>query len=182
MIFTNPGYRSDGFLRLRAGRLSRGAGTLSARLRNGARSVVADDRGASIIEFTIVAPVLVLLVLGIGDLGRGFSERFFLQQAANRTLEMAHLGVGDETYRYLVPEAAAAAKVPEGNVTLDSWLECDGTKTDFNGTCAKGQQMARYVKLTIRSKFTPAFTSAGYPNVQPDGSVPISAHASLRIQ
>ena len=49
-----------------------------------------DARGASMIEFGMLAPFLGLLVAGMIDLGQGLSERYTLQQAVNRGLEMLH--------------------------------------------------------------------------------------------
>jgi len=146
------------------------------------RRIGSNNRGTSILELAFVAPVLGMLLVGIADLGRGYSEQFALQQAANRTLELAHLGTRDVNYDYLKPEAAAAAGVPETQVTLESWLECDGTRKTFSENCGPNEQIARYVTLTINSTFRPAFSSIVYPGARPDGTVPVSAKASLRVQ
>ncbi len=153
------------------------------------RKLVSDQRGTSLLEFAFAAPIFALMLVGIGDLARGFSERFALQQAANRTLEMAHLGTRQDNYEFLWAEAAEAAKDAgkEGaTVTLDSWLDCvrdDGTKTKkaWGETCLDTEETARYVTLTLSSTFTPAFGTAGYLNVT-SGNVPISASASVRVQ
>jgi hypothetical protein len=151
--------------------------------RNRLKKLRSDERGTSVLEMAIVAPVLAMFVMGIGDLGRGFSERHSLQQAANRTMELAHLGTAEENYNFLIAEAATAAGVPQSSVSLDDWVECNGTRNeDFAATCAEGQQIARYIRLTINSTFVPAFSSIGYPNVRADGSVPISADVALRVQ
>lgn len=146
------------------------------------RALAADARGTSLVEFAAAAPVFALLVVGVGDISRGFSERLALQQAANRTLELAHLGTRDPDYSYLIQEAAAAADVPESQVGLSQWLECDGTRKAFDATCDDDEQIARYITLTINSTFTPAFGSIAYPGALPDGRVPLVAEASLRVQ
>lgn len=152
-------------------------------LRNPLRRISDDERGMSMIEFGMLAPILAIFVIGIGDLGRGLSERFSLQQAANRTLELAHFGTTEPTYNYLIAEAAAAADVPATNVTLDDWVECDGVRNeDFGAACAANQQIARYIKLTINSSFEPLFSGFNYATVGADGRVQISADASLRVQ
>ena len=152
------------------------------RIRRWIRTLAADARGTSLVEFAAAAPVFALLVVGVGDISRGFSDRLALQQAANRTLELAHLGTRDPNYNYLIPEAATAAGVPQSQVTLVSWLECDGTRKAFNDTCDDDEQIARYITLTINSSFRPAFTSIVYPGARPDGTVPLVAQASLRVQ
>jgi Flp pilus assembly protein TadG len=158
------------------------------RLNSRIRCLSADERGTSILEFAIIAPVLGMLVVGIGDLGRGFSERHALQQAANRTIERAHLGTKQQNYTFLTTEAVAAAGTGSTAV-LDDWVECDGVRNeDFNATCpvstdpaAAKPQIARYIRLTINKTFTPTFTTVGYPNAV-NGRVPISANVTLRVQ
>jgi Flp pilus assembly protein TadG len=142
-----------------------------------------DESGVSLIEFAAIAPFLGIMIVGMADLGRGYTERFFLQKAVNRTIELAHHGTKTNDYNFLIAEAATAAAVPVANVTLEQWLECDGgTPKAFTSTCSSGQQTARYVRLTVRKSFDPLFTTAGYPNVQADGTVRLQADASLRVQ
>jgi Flp pilus assembly protein TadG len=140
------------------------------------------DRAIAAVELGIAAPVILLLFVGISDLSRGYSERFELQQAANRTLELAHLGTTTGNYNFLAAEAATAAGVPQSSVTLESWLECDGTRSaNYTDTCGDGQQIARYITLTIRSRFQPTF-GMEFLGAEPDGTVPLTATASLRVQ
>lgn len=155
---------------------------MMSRIRRFIRALAADSRGTSLVEFAAAAPVFALLVVGIGDISRGFSERLALQQAANRTLELAHLGTRDPDYNFLIPEAATAAGVPQSQVSLVSWLECDGTRQPFDGTCNEDEEIARYITLRINSTFRPSFSSIGYPGALPDGRVPLVAQASLRVQ
>jgi hypothetical protein len=147
-----------------------------------------DQRGTSLVEFAFVVPFFALLVVGIGDLARGFSEKYALQQVAHRTLELAHLGSESNDYEYLVAEARAAAAeagISNPTVALRSWRECNGntnTPMPWLGSCPDGQQTARYLTLRIDSTFRPAFGSIVYAGANADGSVPISASASLRVQ
>jgi Flp pilus assembly protein TadG len=148
-----------------------------------------DERGTSIIEFAFVAPILALFVMGLVDLSRGVAARASLDQAAYRTLERVTIGgsaaAAQTDYSYLATEAATAAGVPVTNVTVDNWLECNGTRqTDYDSTCPTGQMSSRYVQITIRSSFTPTFSygplgRSFYQNV--NGSVAITAVHAVRI-
>src|SRR5687767_3100721 len=95
-----------------------------------ARRLAGDARGSSLVEFALAAPVLGLVVVGIADYGRGFSQRFALETAAHRTLERAAVGTTNTDYSFLRQEAATAAGVPIDDVTFDNWLECQSD----NGT------------------------------------------------
>lgn len=158
-----------------------------SRLRRCIAALRADQRGTSLVELAFAAPIFALMVVGLGDIARGYSEKYALQQAVNRTMELAHQGSPDDDYDYLKTEAADAARqagAPNPTVTLVSWLECDGstTKKAWTDTCADGQQIARYITLTINSSYRPSFGSTVYKAVRADGTVPISARASLRVQ
>lgn len=49
------------------------------------------ERGQGIVELAIVLPILILLVLGALDLGRGFSTRIALANAAREAVFVASL-------------------------------------------------------------------------------------------
>jgi Flp pilus assembly protein TadG len=124
-----------------------------------------DKRGAALIEFALLAPVLALLVGGVIDLSEGLSERYKLQQAVNRSLEQLHskpaeaaANQKDVDFSFLVTEAATAAGVPAAQVTLTKWLQCDSTKqASWDGSCTTGQDTARYVNLQIVKTFNGFF-------------------------
>jgi Flp pilus assembly protein TadG len=150
--------------------------------------LVRDQRGTSIVELAFAVPIFAMLVVGIGDLARGFSEKYALQQIVNRTIEMAHLGSRQDDYEYLRVEAEAAvadARATGATVTLTTWRECNGNSANrlaWVGVCPNGEQIARYITLTISSTFRPAFGGIAYAGANANGTVPISASASLRVQ
>jgi Flp pilus assembly protein TadG len=123
-----------------------------------------DERGASLIEFGLLAPVLALLVGGVIDLGEGLSERFQIQQAVNRSLEQLHslppqalANQKDVDYSFLTTEAQTAAGTGS-TVTLTKWLECDGVKQNsWDGSCPAGDDTARYVHLQVVKTFKGSF-------------------------
>lgn len=138
--------------------------------------------GTSVIELAIAAPVLIILLAGVTDMGRGWTERYRLQQAVNRTLEMAQTG-NDADYSFLKTEAVAAAGVPENQVVHEQWVQCEDKlgKQPWTDDC-NGSPASRFVKLTITGNYTPLFGSMGYLNRQPDGTVRLVAHATLRVR
>ena len=145
------------------------------------RGLKRDARGTSMIEFGLLAPFLGLLVAGMVDLGQGLSERFSLQQAVNRGLEMVHSTTPeadeDESeidYSFVATEAAAAAGVDEDHVELTQWLECDGARQDdFHGTCEDDEETARYLHVRIEKDYTGSLFL---------GQVEMAATGAVRIQ
>ena len=140
-----------------------------------------DERGTSLIEFGFLAPFLALLTMGVIDLSQGLAERFNLQQSVNRGLELvqarpavADADSADVDYSFVKTEAAAAAGVPAGQVTVTRWLECNGNDAgDVKGTCPDGQDTARYLRVRITKDFQGDFYF---------GTVPMAASGTLRTQ
>jgi Flp pilus assembly protein TadG len=167
-------------------------GTVST-LRLRFAALPADAGGATLIEFALLLPILALFLLGTIDVSRGIATKFGLEQAAQRTIEIAALGGRPRAdYSFLRDEAATAAGVPVANVTLNQWLECrtaagvSTRQSSFSGTCATGQTEARYVEISIVRDYMPTFSygplASGMANVQADGSIRLTADAGVRVQ
>jgi Flp pilus assembly protein TadG len=155
------------------------------------RRLANDQRGVSVVELGLIAPLLSVILMGCIDLGVGLSRRYELQQAAHRTIELANVRAltanqkaSDIDFSFIKTEAAAAAGVPEGQVTLTRWLECDGNVMSQDViVCDAGQQMARYIQLEIFAEYEPMFRLARiYPITNANGSVQMIVEAAVRIQ
>jgi len=152
------------------------------------QSLCRDERGTGTIELALAVPLLAFLLLGAVDMGMGYTERLALQQATNRTLEtgMARGRVSD-SYSYLQAIGATNSGEPASNVTIDSWLECDGARApSFDGTCGSNQQSGRYISVKITGTHTPSFNYNGlarqFGDTSLGGPVAIAGFAAVRIQ
>ena len=143
----------------------------------------AHRHGTSTIELALLSPILAVVLAGSVDCARLVSAKLSLQQAAERTAELATSGnVASAAFTSLQSEAATAANVPSSSVTVSYWLECDFTKQSaFDGTCTAGQQVGRYASIAIASSYTPTFAWLLHAIGQ-SGSIPITANASVRVQ
>lgn len=145
------------------------------------RALARDERGTSLIEFGFLAPFLALLAMGVIDLSRGLAERFALQQAVNRSLELVQARTRTTSdgsavdYSFVKAEAARAAGVPASQVELTKWLECDGEEGNyvFTDTCPDGTASARYLRVRITKDFQGDFYFE---------TIAMSASGALRIQ
>ena len=139
-----------------------------------------DERGTSLIEFAFLAPFLAFLTMGVIDLSRGLAERFALQQAVNRSLELvqarpavAGAEATDVDYTYVKTEAESAAGTG-ATVTLTRWLECNGVEyADVTDICPEGQDSARYLRVRITKDFHGDFYFE---------TIPMAASGALRTQ
>lgn len=124
-----------------------------------------DERGLSVVELGLVAPVLTLFVAGIIDLSMGLAQRFAMQQAVNQTLELVmvrppQMDADDSEidFSYVKSAAASAAGVSEDQVELDWWLQCEDERmADFDDTCDAGEDSARYLSVQVEKPFSGNF-------------------------
>ena len=129
------------------------------------RRLARDERGLSIVELGLVAPVLTLFVAGIIDLSMGLAERFATQQAVNQSLELVmarppELGLNEDEldFSYVKSAAASAAGVSEDQVELDLWLQCEDERmANFDDSCDPGEDSARYLSVQVEKPFSGHF-------------------------
>jgi Flp pilus assembly protein TadG len=143
-----------------------------------------DERGASLIEMALLMPVLASMLIGMVDISRAYSAKLQLEQAAQRAIEkVQQYQTTSSTYSTLQSEAATAAGVATSAVTVDYWLECDGTRqTDYSGVCPSGQAYTRYITVSIQKMFTPMFGSRFFPRANANGTYTLTGQAGLRTQ
>jgi Flp pilus assembly protein TadG len=139
------------------------------------RKLAADQRGTSLVEMALALPIFAALLTGMVDLSLAYSQKLQLEQAAQRAIErVMNQQMSSTSYNVLKSEAASQADVPESNVTVDYWLECDGTKsTDYNTSCTEGQIQARYLTVTVEKDFMPVFGTKYFPGANDDGTFTI---------
>lgn len=153
------------------------------------RNLARDERGASLIELALVAPVLASLLIGMVDISRAYSDRLQLEQAAQRAIEkVQQYQSTTSTYDTLRAEAADAAGITATttNPSVRYWLQCNGGTrlygTASETTCSGGQTYQRYVEVSVTKPFRPMFGTRFFPGANADGTFTLTATAALRTQ
>jgi Flp pilus assembly protein TadG len=154
------------------------------------RSLARDERGATLIEMAMVAPVFASMLIGMVDISRGYSAKLRLEQAAYRAIEkVQQYQTTTSTYSTLQAEAVTAAvesgftTVTASDVVVDYWLECNGAKqTNYNTSCAGSDVQVRWITVDITGRFTPMFGTRFFPRANSDGSYTLHGRAGLRTQ
>lgn len=150
------------------------------------RRIRRDRRGASIIELALAMPVISIMLVGLVDMSSLFSAQLSLQQAAARSLERVQVtgtttDLSSSNFEFLRTEAATAAGVPETKVEVTKWLECDNVRQPSTVTLCPGTaDAARYVRVKIDKGYVPFFSFSPLGARQTDGTVALSAAASVR--
>lgn len=147
------------------------------------RRLRGDRGGAAAVELAVLLPVLTFALLGAVDVANVYSAKLALVQAAGRALELATAPATAVTnYDYLRAEAAAAAGQAQDDVTVDTWLECNGQRQNaMTSTCTAGQQIGRYVSVAVAAAYEPRF-NWGWLIGNGGASVPIMGSATVRVQ
>ena len=78
------------------------------------------ERGAAAVEFAIVAPVLVMLLLGIMEFGRAYNAQVTLSSAAREGVRVMAIGNNTTAARTAVKNAATGLQpaLADGNITI----------------------------------------------------------------
>ncbi|URD62187.1 pilus assembly protein [Sphingomonas sp. KRR8] len=149
------------------------------------------EQGTAVLELGLAIPLVFVLLLGMIDVGKGFSMKLQLEQVAQRSVEKVMNGQADRSQLDAIKnEAAAAAGVSTSAVTTSAWLECSptngGTPTynyypNDSGPCANGQVSRRYLRVTINKSFTPMF-AVGWAGVDANGNYNLTGATSVRTQ
>lgn len=148
------------------------------------RNLVADDRGTSLVEMALATPFMAATLMGMVDLSRAYSDKLRLEQAAQVAIErVMNRQMTSTSYNTLKSEAASAAGVAESAVTVDFWLQCNGTRqTDYDTSCTTGQTSARYISIEVQKDFMPTFGTKYFPGANSNGTYTIRSKAGIRTQ
>ena len=172
------------------------------------RKLVADVRGAAVVELAIVAPVLATMMIGVIDMSNAYSRKLALEQGAHRAIEKIMQTTEDSTVEATLSSevicqvngtnangTCKSSPITASNVTVSYRLECKAangsiaaqTSTDATAfdalTCGTGTvSEARYIKVAVTDKYTPMFPIHFGSFNTADGTYHLSAAAGMRTQ
>jgi Flp pilus assembly protein TadG len=106
--------------------------------------------GAAAVEFALLAPLLMLLVLGVINFGIAFNVQETLTQAAREGVR----GLALQTPSYNVTTATTNAAVGQTGLSVSYGSQTSGGADVPNGTCTSAGAVNVYVKVTKSYSFT----------------------------
>lgn len=123
------------------------------------RNPLRDRRGVALLEFAIVLPFLILLIMGVFDLGNALQQEIRLYQAVRAGAQIALTFPANPATGNLSQPVITAAVQNAGsglNVTATETLSCycsDGTSVNCSsGTCTTGG-VQRYIQISASAPF-----------------------------
>jgi len=110
-------------------------------------------RGQALVEFALIIPIFLLLVLGLFDMGRAV---FYHSTIQNASREAVRVGIVDQTVATIEQEAVDTASgvmpITAADVSVQ-FLAPDLTST---GTCPATPDIGCIVQVTVDHTFIPA--------------------------
>lgn len=150
------------------------------RMNTALRSFPRDARGAIAIEFAIIAPVLLMMLVVVADFGLGFYRRMETQTAAQRGAMYATTKAG-----FSQTAVANVITSSRGSITANpaprQFCGCPTTagvtESTCGSACAAGGTTGSYVQASAQSTYTPILRYPGLPS-----SLTFSASQVVRVQ
>jgi Flp pilus assembly pilin Flp len=142
-----------------------------------------EDKGAAAVEFALIAPFLIMMLVGIMDFGRFINQRMELENLARAAAEYVVKG-GDESLVtqdvILMSGKITEEDLPGVQQEGDSVCECDNGEEVTCGTTCSGSDTTyqrRYYNFSLTRSFTPMFPYPGIPD-----TITLTGNARLQIQ
>lgn len=113
-----------------------------------------DDRGSLVVEFGLLAPILLLLVFGIVDFGWAQLQASMINNASRDAARVASLsGSYEQVQSTIDTELTSAGIQPEDvtvNITCTNAVgaSCDGTAASYNANATSGSTVTVTVSYT----------------------------------
>jgi len=96
------------------------------------------ERGAAAVEFAILLPLLLMLVLGTIEFGRAYNAQIILTNAARDGVRVMAINNDPTAAKTAAQKAAASvSSIPASNITLST------------NTCSTGNQVTLTIKYTL---------------------------------
>lgn len=136
----------------------------------GARFGHRDERGAVLVEVVIILPVLLIIALGVFDVGLGWRASFTISSAARSGARVgSNLGIDDGAdQQALASIAAALGTIPSAQIDVVVIYKADGADGEVPANCltaitrTAGGSAANHCNVYTATDLAAAATSSDY--------------------
>lgn len=140
--------------------------------------LVRDRSGVGAVEFALMLPILVALMVAVADFSLAANERMRLGSAARAGAQAAYKASGDTAGVAAAVRAASGLDPARIAVSSQSFCGClAGGAVACDGSCADGNGVRRYVRVTVTESWTPVIASSVM-----DGALTLTGTATLRVR
>jgi len=118
-----------------------------------------DPRGQSLVEFALIFPIFILIVVGIFDAGRAIYAFNTIQNASREAVRLAIVNQNDNAIEAEAISAAVGLGIQASDVVV-TVLEGDFA-TGGSGTCAASPDIGCVVEVAVNYTYTAATPVVG---------------------
>jgi Flp pilus assembly protein TadG len=138
-----------------------------------------DARGVTVVEFAIIAPLMVLFCVGIADLGMGIYTETQVNNAAQYGTEYALLnGFDANAISTAVKNSSSLSNL---SVSPTQTCGCPSSmgmvNTSCNATCSDGSKAGSFALVSVTNRYTTLIPYPGLPS-----SFQLTAQSTARLQ
>lgn len=134
--------------------------------------------GVGAVEFALMLPILVALMVAIADFGLAVNEKMRLTSAARAGAQVAYKASGDLSGVVAAVQMASGLNADNISVTSQKTCAClDGSAVACTGTCSDGNSVRAYVTVSVSEQWSPVIVSTVM-----SGPVTMTGTAVLRVK
>ncbi|MEZ0262363.1 MAG: TadE/TadG family type IV pilus assembly protein [Alphaproteobacteria bacterium] len=143
------------------------------------RKFIRHTDGAAAVEFALLAPLFITMMMGIADFGVYINQRMQVENLARAAVEYVVKGGQEENVGADVMEATLPPDELE-EVTYEAQTVCECSSAGETGVCGtscdNGDYQRRFYSMSITRVYNPLFTYPGLPS-----QVTITGYARLQV-
>jgi Flp pilus assembly protein TadG len=134
------------------------------------------QKGQALLEMALILPFLVLLLLGIIEIGRYAELSIAVANAARSAVQYGAQSLADAADTTGIQNAATFDASMSPPLTVSPSIVCYCSGSICAGPCAAPSTEIVYLQVTTTGTFTPLFTYPGLPSL-----TTISSTAQMRV-
>lgn len=142
------------------------------------KNYFSSECGVAAVEFSMLAPILILLMVGVMDMGLYVRDKMKLEQISRASVDYVLNGGLEENIQTEVLEYYDSEHVSDYTVTAERVCTCsDGVAQDCGAvTCDFGDYSRQYVQVSINRNYSTLFPYPGIPE-----ELTLNGHARMRL-
>jgi Flp pilus assembly protein TadG len=156
---------------------------LAAKLRN-LVALIFSERGQSLVELALLTPILLVLVIGVVEMGRYASLAIQVSNAARAGTAYGSLNLANAANAAGIKAKVQAddSTIAVGNITVLQQCACDASGAATFGTCApppactSGQHLVVAVNVSVTQTYNSLFHYPGIPT-----SLALTGNSIVRV-
>ena len=123
---------------------------IASRLKRGLLDLLRSRRGVAVVEFALLAPVLLIAVMGLASFGLVVFQKMQLNSAAHAGAQLALVDASSTSAIENAVLASTSLPITVDNVTTEEFCECaDGTTITCGNVCTDASDNRYFMSITV---------------------------------